>query len=139
MGERSSQAIQTGSSQAECIDAQAASTSPLAFSTNSWGASTASPHAVNSQAIQAGRSQAIINGTSSQEDSAIPPQTGSSWVEGADAQAASTSPQAVSTNSQGVSTTSPRSAQPSSQVNSAKGFQITTHWKILISNGYQFI
>ena len=90
------QAIQAGSSQAESADAQAASTSPLAIRTNFQGVSTASPQAGNSQAIQTGRSQAIISGTNSQGNSTISPQAGSFQVEGADAQAASTSPQAVS-------------------------------------------
>ena len=50
-------------SQAECADAQAVSTSPLAVSTKSQIVSTASP--VSCQAIQAGSSQAT-NGTNSQ-------------------------------------------------------------------------
>ena len=90
---------------ADHTDAQAASASPLALSTNSWHVHTASPQAGSSQAIQAGSSQAINNGTSSQGDSAIPPHAGSSWAEGADVQVASASPLAVSTSSQGVSAT----------------------------------
>ena len=77
-------------SQAECTDAQAASTSPLAVNTNSQGVSAA-PQAGSSQAIQAG------SDTNSEGDSAIPP----SWAEGADALAASTSPLAVISNSWG--------------------------------------
>ena len=96
--------------------------------------SAASPQAGSSQTIQAG------SGTNSQGDSTIPPHSGTSWAEGTDGQAVSTSPQTVSTNSEGVSIASqqagssqainngtnsqgisatPQAVQPSRQVNNA--------------------
>ena len=68
----SSLAVSTNS-QAKHIDAQAASTSTLAVSTNSQGVSTASPQAGSPQAFQAGSSWVINNGTNPHGVSATPP------------------------------------------------------------------